>query len=284
MDIVEWADVPEKVRRLLLRDGDDASEYVAVTDNPEEIVSTELFVLSFIFEKPYYVYQWADETTCRRFSTSFCIPTENPRKQINDKDLESFLKIAFPLSHKPELQRILSYYYEIKFRTSSVQVKIITLVSLLEYIISTHFFEKEEVIGKDWIKNTADSFVKETVRTGYFSNDAKARQSGKFGLLRTTMGNLHEQSMKNKIMTVCEECGLNVNMDILRDIYKARNDWIHGGSSDDMDFMVKAYFPLKLIVEMIIMYEITGRDEKYQQFMVPFTCKGDIVKWEHFFE
>lgn len=140
------------------------------------------------------------------------------------------------------------------------------------------------MIGEDWKKKTTDSFVEETLRTGYFSNVANAKQSGKFNLLRTSLGNINEQSMKDKIMVVCEECGLNVNMDMLNDIYKARNNWIHGGSADDINFMVKAYDPLKLIVEMMIMYEITGRNEKYQRFMVPFTDKNEIVKWERFYE
>lgn len=284
MEVVGWTDVPEKVRDLLLRNDSNIPESVAVTDNPNEIISTELNVLSFIFGKPYFVHQWANESTRCGFSPSYSITNESPRKQINDGDLEDFLKIAFPLSHKAEIQRILSYYYEIKFRTSSVQVKIITLVSLLEYIVSTHSFEKEEVIGKDWIKNSINSFIEETVRIGYFSNVAEAKDSGKVGLLRTSLGNINEQSMKTKIMVVCEKCGLNVNIGMLRDIYKVRNDWIHGGSADDMDYMVKAYAQLKQIVEMMIMYEITGRNEKYQWFMVPFSDKNEIIKWERFYE
>lgn len=147
MEIVEWTDVPEKAKNLLLRYDDNIPESVAVTGDPNEIIATELIVLSFIFGKPYFVHQWANESTQCRISTRYLITIENPHKQINIEDLESFLKIAFPLSHKAEIQRILSYYYEIKFRTSSIEVKIITLTSLLEFIVSTHSFEKEK---SDW--------------------------------------------------------------------------------------------------------------------------------------
>lgn len=116
-----------------------------------------------------------DENTISKFSTSYCIPIEKPHKKINDRNLESFLKVALPLSHDAKLQRILSYYYEIMFRTSSVQVKIITLVSLLEYVVSTHSFKKENVISKDWINNATGSFVEETVKTDYFNSDKEAK-------------------------------------------------------------------------------------------------------------
>lgn len=88
--------------------------------------------------------------------------------------------------------------------------------------------------------------------------------------------------MKNKILAVCAECGLNVNMKILKDIYKTRNYWIHGGSAGDMEFLAKAYMSLRWIVQMMIVYELTGRNENYQLFMNPFT--DEIVEWDRFFE
>lgn len=284
MEIVKWAEVPEKVRNLLERDEGYVPEYAVVTDNPKEIVSTELYVLSFIFEKPYRVYRWVDENTVSSFSTGYCISIKNRCKLIKDGDLERFLKVALPLSHDAEIQRILSYYYEIMFRTSSVQVKIITLVSLLEYIVSSPPFDKENVISKDWIKNATDSFVEETIRTGYFKRVKEAKQSGKYGLFCSSLGNINEKSMKNKILAVCAECGLKVDMKILNDIYKARNGWIHGRSADDVNLMVEAYPPLGLIVQMMIVYKMTGRYKNYQSFMNPFKDINGIVEWDRFFE
>ena len=284
LSIIRWVDVPEKAKQLLLRRNSTIPESVAVSDKPEDVISTELKVLAFIFEKPYYVHQWANENVRHGLSTAFSIPVESPRKLINDEYLESFLKIALPLSHNDELQRILSYYYEIEFRTSSIEVKIITMVSLLEYIVSTHQFEKENVISEKWIKQITDSFIEEVVKTGYVNNSKEAKSSGKYNLLSSSLGNINNQSTKNKIHKLCEICGLNVSMKILNKIYETRNSWIHGGTNNNLDSMMIARSSLQIILEMIIVYELTGRDERYQQFMNSFTDKNGIVLWEHFFD
>ena len=180
MEIIEWVNVPEIIQNQLHDDLGRIPESVAVTDNPREIIETEIMLLSFIFGKTYYVYQWADEKSCYRFSTSYSIAKKNPCKLINDKDLEYFLKIALPLSHKCRLQRILSYYYEIMFRTSSVQVKIISLVSLLEFIVNSHSFKEEVVISDEWIVETGNSFINETIRTDYKLGDMRVGTVGAY--------------------------------------------------------------------------------------------------------
>ncbi len=168
------------------------------------------------------------------------------------------------------------------FRTSSVQVKIITLVSLLEYIISTHSFERGSVIRDEWKESTISSFISEIVSTDYCSNNADAKQSGKYNLFCSFLGKLNEKSMKRKIIELCTECGLNVKEDTIGHIYKIRNNWIHGGPMPDMETMATSYSALKMIVQMITIYETTGRSKNYQSFMNPFTDRNGIVIWKNF--
>ena len=284
MDIIQWLDVPNKVKDLLQKDGGIIPQSVAITENPKELVSTEIFLLSFISGKPYYVYQWANENVVCRFAVNHCIMSEKSHRMIKDECLEAFLKLALPRSHVTEIQKILSYYYEIRFRTSSVQVRIMTLVSLLECIVSIHKYEKEVVVTDQWINDTLKTFVDEMIRNDYCNDVDEGKRSDKYNLLRNNLNHINDNSTKKKIQHLCTECGLNVDKKTIDDIFKARNNWTHGGTSVDVDQMVTIYPKLKMIVEMLIMYEITGCCKNYQQFMFPFTDNNGIVQWERFFK
>lgn len=283
--IILWENVPNKIKLLLTQNDDNIPESVAVIKGELDNISfAKIKLLSLIFNRIYYVYQWTDGKIVTKCPTPFTSFSNNPRKLIRKDKINIFMKKALKNINNPKIQRMISYYYEINIRIDAIEIKLVTLVSLLEHIANTHNFKKEIIISNRWKTSMKKSFIEEVIKNGYVDSIKTASISPKYNKLTNDLSQLNEKSIKEKIVLLCNKCKLNVSGETLGTIFKLRNDWTHGSNDIDYDDMYNAYPKLKTIVEMLLVYELSGNDLKYQTYLNSFHDKNDIVRWEHFFE
>ncbi len=280
---INWDGAPESAKKFLTIEGKESPIVVEIEDDyVQEYINKDLYVYSIIFQDPFYIFQYASEKTHNAFSTSYVSGLQNPSQLIKKDKMEEFLSIAIPEGHKDDVHRILGYYYEMLFRTSAIEIKIITEMSIIEHILHnynpiTKTPDEKEVLGK--IKNSIQEIL---VQIGITKNKKEAKQTHYYSQILENLSKSEQTPLTDKIIMKCKELGLNVDENSISNMKKLRNDWIHGNEFD-YSLAYSVYPQLDLIVKMLIINLLTGKRRDYQSFMEPFSERYRIVTWDKFF-
>jgi hypothetical protein len=281
-----------------LRMWDDEAENipdcVAVIEEAEWVSDTPLahlfrsgfYVLPLIFDRTYFIYQLGDEDSIRaRFSTTFSVP-HNGREWIRRDRLAEFLSRAVAGYQRHKLGLALGLHYEIEFRTSAADVKILLHFLLLE-LLSGRFVEPKikSPLSEEAISSMLDTARQDLIANAYMDPSQPSERCDKFNKVKENLlRGLGEKSSRKMIVELLnEKCRLYVDESFVDELADLRADIGHARGGYGNDQTIEVLRRVRYLNRIVLIEMLLDFDPDFQKFLVPHTFpRFELLKWERF--